>query len=649
MASVQRRTIVGCGFVASVSVATLLAMLPLEAQNTNRNLTRWVVYDADGQQFYTCKNRIEQRDAHLLAISPSQIRCMAWDDGRSDTYFITQSLDYLEVVNGSFLTNYQVINQNVQTIAPYVPPIYTGAPQVAGPPPAAAAREAVFPQTDPTVLLQQDIQELGLSAPLACNKPKRISYTTADPVAIAKAAISLCVNAQACAPDAETVKNETFGYLAAWARTLKKVKLSDGDAKTEVIDGKKFTADPTHKISPEEQKLLVAVNACIGDPGPAGLTAGEVLQNVSGETQDVLDSIYKTKSPNPAPYQLWQQPQSAEIGTMVLCATANYHLFKGGDLQDSPDVPSDACQPPQKQSSGGTPAPAKPVKPSPGGNSETQPPMLPSTTLPAVAALYADLSDPSSFSLQHAESAPFISPTLQYAVWRKAPQVNSPSYLAVSSSDSLLSTSAPQNAAAPPTPPPPGNGAAPPAAPIAAAPQPQYVNSRKFMVRLQYHASILAGFFVSTLGTNEYGFTNSGQGGTTFVNVVVAQDYSRPQVHAFTGVNMYFKPHDSTPGLRTRLLDPQEFGFLIGYGIDGGANYLAGLNWQVKNSGLNISGGAHIGQVSQLAPGVYPGVTEFPSSITSVPTVAHTKLGAFLGISLDINTMKNAIGSLFSK
>jgi hypothetical protein len=182
-----------------------------------------------------------------------------------------------------------------------------------------------------------------------------------------------------------------------------------------------------------------------------------------------------------------------------------------------------------------------------------------------------------------------------------------------------------------------------------APPQPQYMASKPFIVRLQYHASIVAGFFVSSLGINQYGFTNSGQSGTSYVNVVVADGYVRPQVHAFPGVNLYFKPHDSNPSTHTSAFAPQQFGALIGFGVDGGSNYLAGLNWQIKNSGLNLSGGAHIGQVAQLAPGVYPGVTEFASSVTTVPTVNRTKLGGFVGMSLDFNTMKNAIASLFSK
>lgn len=641
MGTVQRTAIASYTSVIPLFAVLFCFSVLAQGEDTNGSLRRWVIYDAQERQFYLCKDKIEQSATSSL-LSPK--KCVAWKDD-SNSYFVTQSVINFEVVNGKFLTSYQLINQNVQTIAPFAPQVYTGAPLVATPP--AAAREGTLPI------------KLTLDPIHSCDSPPHLSVKTdgknVDIASATKASLSLCMGAWACSGNNAKVSNNTFAYLYAWAQTLAKISSSD------------FTVAVSFDSSKLDTPSIKALNAC-GVDAKQTVSANSLFQTANGDSQATLDQIYINNSPDPAPTQMWQQPKTAETGRLVLCRRTTYKAFKTA-VQDSPDTPSDECTPPAPPTNGGG---SDSVKPKKATNN-------PSATAYPRHSRVLEVSSDAKRAIAIYEPATYVPLSRQFrdAGWRVIQQNQSqaPSVPAAPSNSAVdpdgarpaavaagvgsvapsVPTAAPASAA-----PGPGQVAPPPAAlpaaavppapgPTSTAPPPQYVDSRNFEVRLKYHASILAGFFVSSLGTNQYGFTNSGQAGTTFVNVVVAQNYSRPQMHAFTGVNLYFKPHDSNPGPHTGLFEAQQFGVLIGYGIDGGSNYLAGLNWQVKNSGLNISGGAHIGQVAQLAPGTYAGVTEFPSSLTTVPTVNRTKLGGFVGVSLDSNTMKTAIASLFGK
>jgi hypothetical protein len=116
---------------------------------------------------------------------------------------------------------------------------------------------------------------------------------------------------------------------------------------------------------------------------------------------------------------------------------------------------------------------------------------------------------------------------------------------------------------------------------------------------------------------------------------------------AFTGINVYLKPHDSFPGAKSRLFGPQNFGAFVGYGVNALNNYLFGMNWESR-WGINVGVGLHVGQETQLQPGIVPGVTQLPSTTTVAPTISVIKPSGFITVGFDLNTMKAAISSLFS-
>jgi hypothetical protein len=183
-----------------------------------------------------------------------------------------------------------------------------------------------------------------------------------------------------------------------------------------------------------------------------------------------------------------------------------------------------------------------------------------------------------------------------------------------------------------------------------------------FEVHKMYRANLIAGFFVSSLVNRQYGLTNNGQS-TSSMNltyVTVVGPTTRPQYHAFVGVNVYLFQRDVFPGAMAR----QGFlwgkpsdkphvmngywnpGLVIGYAVDTTNNYVTGLNWETP-WGLNLGSGVHIGQEMFLQPGFVPGVTQLPSTTTAVPTISRTEYGWYGNVSFDLGVMKTLISNLF--
>jgi hypothetical protein len=184
--------------------------------------------------------------------------------------------------------------------------------------------------------------------------------------------------------------------------------------------------------------------------------------------------------------------------------------------------------------------------------------------------------------------------------------------------------------------------------------------SFNFNVHKFYRANLVAGFFVSSLRTRQYGITNNGQAtsSTNVTFVTVTGPTYRPQYHAFVGIDIYPWQRDVFPG----ALSKQGFlsrnwhplglnaywnpGILVGYGVDSPNNYIVGLNWETT-WGINFGPGWHIGQEAYLQPGIVPGLTQLPSSATSAPTFNRTRYGWYGSVGFDLAVMKNAISQLF--
>jgi hypothetical protein len=188
----------------------------------------------------------------------------------------------------------------------------------------------------------------------------------------------------------------------------------------------------------------------------------------------------------------------------------------------------------------------------------------------------------------------------------------------------------------------------------------KFLYSGNFDVHKIYRANLVAGFFVSSLKNRPYGLTNNGQASSsaniTYVTVM-GQPY-RPQIHAFVGINVYLWERDVFPGQLSRqrflwLKKDHKWvngywnpGIMVGYGVDAQNNYLVGLNWETK-WGINFGPGLHVGQEAFLQPGIIPGVTQLPSSATSVPTFNKTACGVYGSLGFDLGVMKSAFGQLF--
>jgi len=187
------------------------------------------------------------------------------------------------------------------------------------------------------------------------------------------------------------------------------------------------------------------------------------------------------------------------------------------------------------------------------------------------------------------------------------------------------------------------------------------VGRGNFEVHKLYRGNIVAGFFVSKLVNRQYGITNNGQStsSTNVTYVTVTGPTTRPQYHAFVGINIYPWRRDVFPGamghqgfLSEKEGNPKVLngywnpGIVVGYGVDATNNYLLGLNWETA-WGINIGSGVHVGQEAYLQPGIVPGVTQLPSNATSAPTVNETKYGWYGSIGFDLNTMKSALSQLF--
>jgi hypothetical protein len=185
------------------------------------------------------------------------------------------------------------------------------------------------------------------------------------------------------------------------------------------------------------------------------------------------------------------------------------------------------------------------------------------------------------------------------------------------------------------------------------------VAKANFEVHKLYRGNIVAGFFVSSLVNRQYGITNNGQSTSTtnLTYVTVVGPTTRPQYHAFVGVNIYLWSRDVFPGATSRqgflggnkkpngLNGYWNPGILIGYGVDATNNYLAGLNWEIP--WINIGSGVHIGQETFLQPGIVPGVTQLPSGATAAPTLNRTSYGWYGSVGFDLNVMKAALSQLF--
>jgi hypothetical protein len=176
-----------------------------------------------------------------------------------------------------------------------------------------------------------------------------------------------------------------------------------------------------------------------------------------------------------------------------------------------------------------------------------------------------------------------------------------------------------------------------------------------------YRANIVAGFFVSSLVNRQYGITNNGQStaSSSVTYVTVVGPSTRPQYHAYVGVNVYPWRRDVFPGAMSRqgflwwkTGNPKGLngywnpGILIGYGVDATNNYLLGLNWETF-WGINIGSGVHIGQEARLQPGIVPGVTQLPNTLTAAPTYNQTNYGWYGSVGFDLSVMKAALGQLF--
>jgi len=175
--------------------------------------------------------------------------------------------------------------------------------------------------------------------------------------------------------------------------------------------------------------------------------------------------------------------------------------------------------------------------------------------------------------------------------------------------------------------------------------------SENFNVHRFYDGNIIAGFLVSSLRNRQYGITNNGQAtsSTNVTYVAVVGPVTRPQYHAFVGIDLYPWSRDVFPGAQRNAPFKRSSylpGLLVGYGVDALNNYVLGADWET-HSGLNISSGVHIGQESVLTPGIVPGVTQLPSSATSAPTTNVTRYGWYGTIGFDLSTMKAALSQLF--
>ena len=201
----------------------------------------------------------------------------------------------------------------------------------------------------------------------------------------------------------------------------------------------------------------------------------------------------------------------------------------------------------------------------------------------------------------------------------------------------------------------------PPVSDMESASATKIIYNGNFDVHRIYRGNLVAGFFASSLANRPYGLTNNGQATSTanltFVSVQ-GRPY-RPQLHAFVGIDVYLWERDAFPGQLSKqgflwmksahwgfvngYLNP---GILIGIGVDAVNNYLIGANWETK-WGINLGFGLHIGQEAMLQPGIEPGVTQLPSSTTSVPTFNMIRPGFYGNLGFDLSVMRAAFGQVF--
>jgi hypothetical protein len=154
--------------------------------------------------------------------------------------------------------------------------------------------------------------------------------------------------------------------------------------------------------------------------------------------------------------------------------------------------------------------------------------------------------------------------------------------------------------------------------------------------------NIVSGFFASTIPQRAFSFTP--YSGSTSTVVATQTQNDRFQFGYLIGFDIYLKRRDFFPGYLTPAMRWTP-GIVLGTSVTATSNFMAGFDLEPVN-GLDFYFGGHLGKEMRLAAGVTPGVTQFDSKTTSVPTRQSIGLGAFFGVGFDVKVF-SAITSLF--
>jgi hypothetical protein len=157
-------------------------------------------------------------------------------------------------------------------------------------------------------------------------------------------------------------------------------------------------------------------------------------------------------------------------------------------------------------------------------------------------------------------------------------------------------------------------------------------------------ANLVGGFAISTIPTRSFGFIPAPPIGSPPVVLQVAfQGPNTVQVTGIAGINWYLRKRDYFPGYLT-WKDRITPGILLATSVTSLGNVFLGADIEPFN-GIDLYATLNIGQKTNLAPGVIPGVTLFSASATTVPTRQTTAYGFAGGIGFNFSIFS----SIFSK
>jgi hypothetical protein len=156
--------------------------------------------------------------------------------------------------------------------------------------------------------------------------------------------------------------------------------------------------------------------------------------------------------------------------------------------------------------------------------------------------------------------------------------------------------------------------------------------------------NIVSGFAASSIQNPAYGLRAIS---STNTNLVAFQSQNdRLQGQYLIGINAYLCKRDTFPGYLTQKMRWIP-GVLMGTSVSSSrVNFVTGLDLEPL-SGIDFYGGAIFGEQTELGSGIVLGVTQFPTTTTTVPTTQKFAAGAFFGVGLDAHVFTSIFKKTF--